>query len=121
MSFFRHEKIYHFDVRPNWQGDSTATLPAHRYDEFSAGYSLAGCAPAEPPSASPANCSFLQLVLVGNTLPANSNLSLFTVSQGEGAVQGPYTLISFPNLGKEQDKSTSVDLSLTARRRERFF
>jgi hypothetical protein len=87
MSFFRHEKIYHFDVRPNWQGDSTATLPAHRYDEFSAGYSLAGCAPAEPPSASPANCSFLQLVLVGNTLPANSNLSLFTVSQGEGAVQ----------------------------------
>lgn len=88
MSFFRHEKIYHFDVRPNWQGDSTATLPAHRYDEFSAGYSLAGCAPAEPPSASPANCSFLQLVLVGNTLPANSNLSLFTVSQGEGAVQG---------------------------------
>ena len=87
MSFFRHEKIYHFDVRPNWQGDSTATLPSHRYDEFSAGYSLAGCAPAEPPSASPANCSFLQLVLVGNTLPANSNLSLFTVSQGEGAVQ----------------------------------
>jgi hypothetical protein len=90
MSFFRHEKIYHFDVRPNWQGDSTATLPAHRYDEFSAGYSLAGCAPAEPPSASPANCSFLQLVLVGNTLPANSNLSLFTVSQDEGAVQSTH-------------------------------
>ena len=27
---------------------------AHRFDEFAAGYSLAGCAPAEPASASPA-------------------------------------------------------------------
>ena len=28
--------------------------PAHRLDEFPAGYSLAGCSPAEPASASPA-------------------------------------------------------------------
>ena len=50
--FFRHEKIYPFDegaIQP--RRDRT---PAHRLDEFSAGYSLAGCSPALPTSASPA-------------------------------------------------------------------
>ncbi len=50
MSFFRHREIYHFDE---------GAIPpdhalAHRNDEFPAGYSLAGCAPAEPAAASPA-------------------------------------------------------------------
>ena len=43
MSFLRYEEIY----RPISSSRS-------RYDEFPAGYSLAGCAPAEPASASPA-------------------------------------------------------------------
>lgn len=86
MSFFRHEEIYHPDVKSSWQDDWTATLPAHQYDEFPAGYSLAARSPAVPASASPANCSFLEFFLARNTLPANSNLSLFTVSQGKGAV-----------------------------------
>ncbi len=50
MSFLRHGEIYHFD-----EGATPLDrAPAHRNDEFPAGYSLAGCAPAEPASASPA-------------------------------------------------------------------
>ena len=56
MSFLRHPEIY----RPMWAslwrslGATTAAAPTHRLDEFPAGYSLAGCSPAEPASASPA-------------------------------------------------------------------
>ena len=55
MSFFRHEEIF----RPMWVsssgslGATTAAAPTHRHDEFPAGYSSAGCSPAEPASASP--------------------------------------------------------------------
>ena len=50
MSFLRHPEIYPpMRARPH----STAP-PTHRLDEFPAGYSLAGCAPAVPASASPA-------------------------------------------------------------------
>src|ERR1035438_4390528 len=50
MSFLRHGEIYHFD-----EGAIPADHAlAHRNDEFPAGYSLAGCTPAEPASASPA-------------------------------------------------------------------
>src|SRR5271154_6924121 len=56
MSFPRHPEIY----RPMWVspwrslGATTAAAPTHRLDEFPAGYSWAGCSPAEPASASPA-------------------------------------------------------------------
>jgi hypothetical protein len=56
MSFLRHGEIY----RPMSSRETKPEQPwpdrpgAHRYDEFPAGYSLAGCAPAEPVSASPA-------------------------------------------------------------------
>ena len=50
MSFLRHGEIYHFD-----EGAIPADHAlAHRNDEFPAGYSWAGCAPAEPAAASPA-------------------------------------------------------------------
>jgi hypothetical protein len=53
MSFLRHEEIYRpMDSVP---GRPYADRPRpHRFDEFPAGYSLAGCAPAEPVSALPA-------------------------------------------------------------------
>ena len=59
MSFFRHGQIYQSDGRfvqlANKPGATLAAAPgAHRLDEFAAGYSLAGCSPAEPASASPA-------------------------------------------------------------------
>jgi hypothetical protein len=52
MSFLRHGEIY----RPMQKRERPANdrPRPHRYDEFPAGYSLAGCAPAEPTSASPA-------------------------------------------------------------------
>ena len=55
MSFFRHEEIYRPMDVGNVPGRPAHDRPRpHRYDEFPAGYSSAGCAPAEPASASPA-------------------------------------------------------------------
>jgi len=45
MSFPRHPETY----PPMEAQTNAAHAPAHRLDEFPAGYSLAGCAPAEPP------------------------------------------------------------------------
>jgi hypothetical protein len=50
MSFPRHPEIY----PPMEAQTNAARAPAHRLDEFPAGYSLAGCSPAWPASASPA-------------------------------------------------------------------
>jgi hypothetical protein len=38
--------------------DSKTDAPAHRLDEFPAGYSLTGCSPAEPAFASPAGVDY---------------------------------------------------------------
>ena len=55
MSLFRHEEIYRPMDSKNVPGRSWHDRPRpHRYDEFPAGYSSAGCAPAEPASASSA-------------------------------------------------------------------
>src|SRR6202034_214832 len=56
MSFPRHREIYRPMWSSSWQslGTTTAAAPTHRLDEVPAGYSLASCAPAELPSASPA-------------------------------------------------------------------
>jgi transposase InsO family protein len=55
MSFFRHREIYRSDVGLKIEGKPAETdFPAHRLDESPADYSLAGCSPAEPASASPA-------------------------------------------------------------------
>jgi transposase InsO family protein len=55
MSFFRHKEIYRSDVGSTAEGDPAQTgSPDHRFDESPAGYSSAGCSPAEPTSASPA-------------------------------------------------------------------
>ena len=60
MSFFRHREIYRSDVVStvvsNRNGEPAETgSPDHRLDESPAGYSLAGCSPAELASASPAS------------------------------------------------------------------
>ena len=56
MSFSRHGEIYRWDGKHGrQQGEpDRSSSPAHPIDESPAGYSLAGCAPAEPDSASPA-------------------------------------------------------------------
>ena len=61
MSFLRHEEIYRSDgLGLCWSGAQSGQLqaPTHRFDEFPAGYSSAGCSPAEPASASPAGREF---------------------------------------------------------------
>jgi transposase InsO family protein len=56
MSFFRHQEIFRSDRRFLKNGKPAETgSPAHRLDESPAGYSSAGCSPAEPASASPAS------------------------------------------------------------------
>jgi len=54
MSFFRHEEIFRSDVGSKSKEEPAETgSPDHRLDESPAGYSSAGCSPAEPASASP--------------------------------------------------------------------
>jgi len=52
MSFLRDGEIYR--PMPKRERPAKDRPRVHRYDEFPAGYSLAGCAPAEPACASPA-------------------------------------------------------------------
>ena len=54
MSFFRQKEIFQSDVGLKGEGEPAETdSPDHRLDESPAGYSSAGCSPAEPASASP--------------------------------------------------------------------
>ena len=50
MSFGRHREIYPNDR----SADPNASAPVHRSDDFPASYSLTGCSPAAPASASSA-------------------------------------------------------------------
>src|SRR5712692_11196230 len=85
MSFLRHQEIY-----PSDGGLSLASqAPAHRLDEFPAGYSSAGCSPAVPASASPASHILLRSSSFVYVFPANGNLSLISVSHPRGALQTP--------------------------------
>ena len=55
MSFFRHAEIYRSDRNRGRRRKPTGVgFPDHRLDESPAGYSSAGCSPALPASASPA-------------------------------------------------------------------
>jgi len=55
MSFLRHEEIYRSDVGLGHTESRSCGLPPALIglDEFPVGYSLAGCSPADPASASP--------------------------------------------------------------------
>src|ERR1017187_6306575 len=105
MSFLRHAEIYRSDMVcktfESW-GRGTASRwsapgPAKGRDgrtapcsssamSFRAGYSLAGCSPAESASASPTDLSMRWGISAGNYMSANGNLSLASVSQQSGAV-----------------------------------
>jgi len=96
MSFLRHEEIYRSDGRlsQSWERQPVSSLPVLiGYDEFPAGYSLAGCPPAEPASASPTGNDSQQPMLPYNDSSANGNNPLNFVSQPEGALH----LISPPS------------------------
>jgi hypothetical protein len=84
MSFLRHGEIYHFDEGAISQDRA---LP-HRNDEFPAGYSLAGCAPPVPASASPASRIMVWFTSSTKNFAANGNLSLISLSHLKGALPG---------------------------------
>ena len=91
MSFFRHEEIYRSDVRPgySWERQLVVAAPALiGCDEFPVGYSLAGCPPAEPASASPTGDDSQQSTLPYNDFSANGNYPLNFLSQSKGALHG---------------------------------
>jgi transposase InsO family protein len=68
MSFSRHGEIYRCDNKPAEHGEPNRfSSPAHPLDESPAGYSLAGCSPAEPASASPAEIRVKQDRALGIT------------------------------------------------------
>src|SRR5437588_2863226 len=52
MSFLRHREIYQVEAG-GWRGRNRGYARTFRLDESPVGYSLAGCSPAEPASASP--------------------------------------------------------------------
>ena len=90
MSFARHKEIFRSDggILKTEPGRDLGGRPRpHRLDEFPTGYSLAGCAPAEPASASPVDVNMTKPNAVGKLFAANRNLSLISPSQSRGAVQ----------------------------------
>ena len=90
MSFLRHGEIYPDAVCLTGTGELPTTPRTHR-NEFPAGYSLAGCSPAEPASASPTALILQPFIPFVDTISANGHLSLISVSQLRGAVQSGRT------------------------------
>jgi hypothetical protein len=89
MSFLRHEEIYQSDVRlgQSWERQPVVAAPVLiGCDEFPVGYSLAGCPPAEPASASPTANDSQQPTLPYNDFSANGNCPFNFVSQSKGAL-----------------------------------
>ena len=67
---------------PSKFGGDYGCRPTHRLDEFPAGYSLAGCAPAEPASASPAGHQYaVQSFCRSRTFQQTAN-SVLTANMG---------------------------------------
>jgi hypothetical protein len=87
VSFFRHVKIYRSDLF-RWELHTKYNShPDHRFDESSTGYSLTGCAPAEPTSASPVTHSLSLYDATVHQTAADGNLSPFPLSHQKGALQ----------------------------------
>jgi hypothetical protein len=133
MSFLRHAGIYRSDVIlktiTTWGGapppDGRPPAPVQGRDgrnyapcsssamSSRAGYSLAGCSPAEPASASPTASSMGWGITAGNELSANGNLSLVSVSQPRGSLQAPAgAIISFEVGGNNSRNFRTMPTSL---------
>ncbi len=87
MSFVRHREIFRSDLSRRELDIECNSRTDHRFDESSTGYSLMGCAPAEPLSASPVVPSFSLNNATVHQTAANGNLSLISLSQRKGALQ----------------------------------
>ena len=89
MSFLRHGEIYRFDIEPMTGSGNRCrrSQPLIGVDEFPVGYSLAGCPPAEPASASPTANSLQSPTPPHNDFSSNGTYPLNLVSQPKGALQ----------------------------------
>jgi hypothetical protein len=87
LSFFRHGKIYQFDGLKKELNCSFSSLPDHRSDESSTGYSFMSCSPAELMSASPVLQSFSLNLAAVKSPAANRNCPYFSLSQPRGPLQ----------------------------------
>ena len=103
MSFLRHREIYRSDREA--RSGVTSAPGAHRLDESPAGYSSAGCPPAEPASASPAIRSLPLADEKRYDLTANGQASPVSLSHLRGAAQA---LHSFPSPISPSGRSRSV-------------
>ncbi|MDQ2711860.1 MAG: hypothetical protein M3Y24_06430, partial [Acidobacteriota bacterium] len=75
------------DLKPIELNSASSSMADHRCDESSTGYSLTGCSPAEPVSASPIPHSLSLYPAAVHSSAANGYLSLFSLSQRKGAFQ----------------------------------
>jgi hypothetical protein len=96
MSFPRHPEIY-----PPMEAQTTAVrASSHRLDEFPAGYSLAGCSPAWPASASPAGHQYALQSFCRSRIFQRTANSVLTVCVSRGGKRN-YMLID--SLFSEQE------------------
>jgi hypothetical protein len=91
MSFLRHRQIYQSDTASNRRRFRfRLRLRAHRLDEFAASYSLAGCTPALPASASPAGSILKQPAeTVNRSLPKVGDFSTGTMGNFQPVLTHP--------------------------------
>ncbi len=87
-------------------GLSRRTPRPHRFDESAAGYSLAGCSPAEPASASPANLIMPPLGWIRYAFSVNCNPSLISWPRRRGPVHSPRT----PRTPRVRIRALSLEL-----------
>ena len=93
MSFPRHGEIYPSDGGVIGLDHA----PAHRLDEFPAGYSLTGCAPALPASASPTAFEYAVTSSCWSTVfqrTANSVLTICVSRGGKRSMAYLFTYLS---------------------------
>jgi hypothetical protein len=92
MGFPRHKEIF----PPMRASTLTVNAPAHRSDEFPAGYSAAGCSPAGPASASPTGSDYaVQSSCRSSRFHRTANSVLTAcVSRGDKRILGRSTLSS---------------------------
>jgi hypothetical protein len=80
VSFLRHGEIY------RWGRETAKTAsPAHPIDESPTGYSLAGCSPAVPDSASPAEAMVINDQALGITKNSKQQMRAIKLSQLRGS------------------------------------
>src|SRR5947209_9577233 len=99
MSFLRHREIY--QVEAGWRGRNRGPARTFRLDESPVGYSLAGCSPAEPASASPTGGTLQQWR--GALQPAIRRYLFTTLSRG-------LTLGAHPTVGLETVETVSLKM-----------